>query len=252
MYNLHLLQSKMTVHEYEEIIAKINWHNPAPFFHQLSDYVIARCPLCLLESIEKLDTHSVKLWNLRSLGHAVFDSRTISYHCKHFALAQPFINFNNIWPGEARGQFGPEVPHLIGHLLENTQCLAVIHTLPICRIEGDNFIPSYSLFMISYFSEQPKKAYDSVIAFNVDYVEPGIAWPFVAPPDGCQNWWDLNQWISNSQLYWVDADDPELGIITGDVNSFPYGNIEGRTWPYLHIFPYPIPKKRATKSKDGN
>ena len=243
MFNQQLLQIEMETHEYEIIVANVDWSNPASFLNQLPKYVFACCPICLAENTENLDTYSVKLWDLR-YHHAVFDSRAIGFHCQHFSLTQPFIHFHNIWPEEASGQFCPEVPHVVGHLLESNLCEAVIHALPVCRIENGKFVPRYTLFIISYFSEQPGKVYDSVIAFNAKHVEPGVAWPFIAPPDGCDHWWDLNHWVEKEQLFWVDANDPELGIRTGDVASFPYGNIEGRTWPYLHTFPYPLPKPK--------
>lgn len=246
--NLHLLKKKLTVEGYEELLSKIDWYDPISYFEQMPAYVIARCPICLEKNIEKLDTYSMQNWRI-AVGKAVFDHRTIVHYCKHFTLVQTFFHFHNIWPAEARGMLGPEVPHVIGHLLENGWCRAVIHALPVCRIEDHDFVPRYTIFMVSYFSEQPEDAYQTVIRFNVDYVEPGVAWPFIAPPDGYELWWDLNHWVSAGQLLWLDSHDPEFGIRTGDIDAFPYRNISGRTWPYLHIFPYPLPKPGPAKSK---
>lgn len=248
MSNLHLLQTELTVEEYERLITQIDWSSPV-ILRQFPAYVIARCPFCLALNVERLDTYSVRLWSIGSLGHAAFDHRAVDDHCEHFALVQTFFHFHNIWPAEAWGMLGPEVPHVIGHLLESGRCLAVIHSLPICRIEGNAFMPRYTLFMVGYFSEQPEEAYQAVINFNAPYVEPGVAWPFIAPPEGCEQWWDLPRWVSAGQLFWVDGDDPGLGIRTHDSADFPYGHIKGRKWPYLHTFPYPLPKLRKIKSE---
>ncbi|MEZ4589958.1 MAG: hypothetical protein R3D55_02250 [Chloroflexota bacterium] len=199
------------------------------------------------ENVEKLDTYSIQRWET-GMGKAAFSSRGIVNFCKHFALTQTFFHFHDIWPTEANGRLGPEKPHVIGHVLENGFGRAIIHSLPICRIEKKQFVPRYTLFLVTYFSEQPEICYRATIAHNADYVEPGVAWPFIAPPDGCDHWWNLNYWVEREQLFWVDANDPELGVRTGDVASFPYGNIEGRTWPYLHTFPYPLPKPKKKKS----
>ncbi|MCC6603507.1 MAG: hypothetical protein IT327_09875 [Anaerolineae bacterium] len=246
-FNTHLLQLDIPVKKYKRLMKQRFSVSPEGSLNWLPDYAIARCPFCLSKNVEKINTYSLLGWSIR-YGKAVYSQRLAGTHCNHFALVQSFFHFHNIWPKEASGQFCSEVPHIIGHLLENHQCQAVIHALPICRIESDEFVPRYTLFIISYFSEQPQKAYDSVIAFNAKYVEPGVAWPFIAPPEGYEHWWNLDYWVQKEQLFWVDANDPELGIRTGDTTSFPYGNIEGRTWPYLHTFPYPLPKPKKKKS----
>lgn len=245
--NSHLLKIHLSTYEYDELLKRLDLRNPTDYLNNLPLYVFARCPYCMEGNVEKLDTYSIQQWRT-GMGKAVFSGRGVIHHCQHFALVQSFFHFNGFWPAEAKGRLGPEKPHAIGHLLENGFSKATIHALPICRIEQKSFIPSYTLFLVSYFSPLPEKVYNSVINFNVDYVEPGVAWPFIAPPNGCEHWWNLNYWVEKEQLFWVDANDPELGIRTGDIASFPYGNIEGRTWPYLHTFPYPLPKSKKKKS----
>jgi hypothetical protein len=242
-YNTHLLQIKLTAEKYRELTTRHYNEGTNYISDWLPEYLIARCPFCLKGNIERLDTYSIGGWSVRH-AKALYSHRLVVFHCQHFVLAQPFFHFHEVWPVEAKGMFTPEVPHVIGHLLENKQCLAVIHALPICRIEDNMFVPRYTLFMISYFSIQPDKSYNSVITFNVDYIEEGIAWPFIAPPEGYESWWNLNPWVSRNQLYWIDSDDPELSILTGSTDGFPYSHISGRTWPYLHTFPYPLPKQR--------
>jgi len=130
--------------------------------------------------------------------------------------------------------------------LQSGQCLAVIHALPVCRIENDSFVPRYTLFMVSYFSIQPKEAYDAVIKFNLKYTdEPYIPSPFLG---GCSDDYgeDLPRWVSAGQLFWVDGNDPALNLRTHDTEAFPYGGIIGRT--YSHRFPYPLPGSRTSKS----
>lgn len=250
MFNSHLLKLEITAQEYRAIAVNRVSLQPEPFLDKLPVYSIARCPFCFEENTERLNTYAMDGWHT-GYGSAIFDSRAIVQHCKHFALTQSFFHFQNIWPSEANGMLGPEVPHVIGHLLSSGHCLAVIHALPICRIEDSVFVPRYILFMVSYFSEKPKEAYDAVIGFNVPYVEDGVAWPFISPPKGRENWWNLQEWITQGQLFWVNGNSPSLEISTRDPSNFPYGKITGRTVPYFHTFPYPLPKPRKTKIKAG-
>jgi hypothetical protein len=124
-------------------------------------------------------------------------------------------------------------------LLESGKCLAVLHSLPICRPENGKFIPRYTLYLITYFSEDPKSAYDSLIGYNVPYVEPGTIVAFILPQKGSEHWWDLSRWVSAGQLYWVDVQGAQLSLATSDVEKFPYKGITGRR--YFHMFPYPYP-----------
>jgi hypothetical protein len=248
LFNAHLLKINQTVEQYKTWIANKFPLQDSAFLNQLPAYTFARCPFCSVENVERLNTYSAYGWSV-SYGRAVFNSRLVVHHCNHFTLVQSFFHFHGIWPAEAKGLFGPEVPHVIGHLLESDRCLAVIHALPICRIEDQAFVPRYTLFMVSYFSERPEEAYDAVIKFSVDYVEPGVAWVFIPPPNSCEHWWHLGQWVSTGQLFWVDGNDPALGIRTHDISAFPYIDITGRTRPYFHRFPYPLPKPRQAKSK---
>ena len=243
--NKHLLQVDLDVKTYTHMLNQIR-ALPPDFIDQLPSYTIARCPYCGQENIERLDTYSICKWRTK-LGNSVFHGNGISHHCQHFTLTQPFFHFHNIWPEGARGQLAPEKPHVIGHILETGACKAVIHALPICHIEDDKFLPLYTLFMVTYFAPHPLWANRRILDFSTNYVEPLVVWYFVDPPEGCEHWWDLDLYVEDGSLYWVDADDPELNIYTKDLSKFPYGNIEGRTWPYLHSFPYPYPKKKKKK-----
>lgn len=234
MENLHLLKIEISVEEYLGFSKKsLRQQN----LQRLPKYVIAICPYCKKENIEHLDSYSVTTWG-QGVGSRVFAIDDVT-HCKHFALTQPFIHFHDIWPDEANGQFGTEVPYVIGHLLETGQCLAVIHALPICRPENGKFVPRYTLYVITYFSQDPKSAYNSLIGYNVSYIEPGTIAAFILPQKGSEHWWDLPRWVSAGQLYWVDVQGSQLSLSASDVEKFPYKGITGRR--YFHMFPYPYP-----------
>jgi len=238
MENLHLLKIELGVEEYLSF-AKYSF-KPENLV-RLPRYIIAICPICKEENIEHLNTYSAAAWD-KGYGGQAFALGSAT-HCKHFAFTQPFIHFHNIWPEEANHDLGPEVPYVIGHLLESGKCLAIIHALSICRPENGKFVPRYTLYMITYFSEDPKSAYDSLIGYNMPYIEPGTIAAFILPQKGSEHWWDLPRWVSAGQLYWVDTSEPELKLMTMDVENFPYKGITGRR--YFHMFPYPYPPSWA-------
>jgi hypothetical protein len=251
--NLRLLRVELSVGEYERVasnrLARPYLPNPnSPFLSyldKLPSYVIARCPLCLEENVEKIDTYSIRTWGGLNAGDSVFSSRRSTY-CRHFALAQTFFHFHGIWPTGARISVGPEVPYVIGHLLEDGWCQAVIHALPVCRIEDNTFVPRYTLFMVSYFSSVPKIAYKVLLDHNRPYGEVGVNKVFL-PNVVREHWWDLRQWVSAGLLHWMDGSDPDLPIRTHDAEAFPYGEITGRR--FFHQFPYPFPKPRKPRSR---
>jgi len=246
LFNLRLLQTSLTVKEYSNYSDDLYRTLRLPEYQQsLPEYLIARCPICSTEIIERLDTYSLKYWpGLQYEGGRSVPGGNIVRQCEHFALVQPFINFNGLIPYEAAAldsffkdgnEFGPEVPHVIGYLLEKGRdCLAVIHALPVCRIEGEAFVPRYTMFMVSYFSHhKPEDVRDDMKWFgNIGYMEVQVD-IFSEPPDGTDHWWDLKRWLADGLLYWVDGNDPGLGLRTRDPEAFPYGEVRGRCVPYI-------------------
>lgn len=229
MVNLHLLKRDLTVDEYEEASKHRASHKTRHlFFDRLPEYMVARCPYCHKENIEQLDTYSVAhhLWTKGVVGESI---GRIVHHCEHFRFIQPFVNFHSIWPSEARGEFDAEVPHVIGHLLEKDLASAVIHALPICRIEDDTFVPRYTGYMVSHFSEISKEAIENVaLKFNLEFAGPYIIY---LTESRDTSWQDLRSWVETGKLYWVDANTSTLEIRTSDAKNFPYGDIKGKTFP---------------------
>ncbi len=243
-FNLELLKIELSPLRY--IWLKDSVRNPETYFPGLPTYTIARCPMCQVENTEKLDTYSLRQWPGVNAyqGKSVWGYNAIERHCEHFALVQAFVNFHGRPPTETLSTFGPEVPHVIGHLLEHAplDCQAVIHALPICRLERQmprfwprwSFVPRYTLFLVSYFSPRPKDVHSRAMSFNAPHFEPGYGRAFYALPDGRAHWWDLTKWVEAGQLHWMAG--PHLDLYTHDVEAFPYGGIEGRTYPYLRNY----------------
>ena len=233
MENIRLLKIETSVNDYLSFAKYI--HRPG-FVKRLPNYVTSLCPYCGSENIEHLNTYSALGWHL-GYGGVLYRLEGVTHRCNHYTLAQFFINFHGIWPDEANHELPPEVPHVIGHILEDNSSLAVIHALPICRPIGDQFIPSYTLYMLSYFAEQPKTVFRNVTDYNVAFHEGGTTSAYIVPPEDCQHWWDLPRWVSERKLYWVDASADKMLLRTGNEAQFPYTKITGRKT--THVYPYP-------------
>lgn len=235
--NQHLIKIELTASTYQTLLADHAWRDRQKFIERLPDYVIARCPFCQHENRERLDTYSVADWTRDVAGSCAFSDEVGLDHCEHFTLVEPFFHFHGIWPSEAKSLFGPEVPYVIGYLLESNQCLAVIHALPVCRIEENAFVLRYTLFLVTYFSEEPEQALEAIMEYNVEFIDEAYEpSPFLVEVG--DDWDNLAKWVAEGKLYWLDSQDESLPLQTGDIGRFPYANITGRS--FSHRFPYPI------------
>lgn len=252
MFNQHLLKLDLSVSEYEALGGRMGRHAEA-YYAALPAYLIARCPFCGQENIERLDTYSLREWPGMNLlkGTSIFGHHAVVQHCEHFALVQRFLNLRGVRSGEIYGTIkGPEVPHVIGYLLkpgpfpvphaidyilreEDFYCQAVLHALPVCRPEAAHFEPAYNVFIVTYFSENPSDTREVVRAYNTFFRDPRTPPMFWEPPDGCERWWDLRRWVRSGRLHWIDGSIPELKLRTRAVTEFPYGELEGRRYPYF-------------------
>lgn len=226
MYNQHLLKIERTVAAYQAILQEKSDARSIPWREKAPIYLLATCPFCLQPNTEKMDTHSLRGWWFNFAGGDI--GRKV-FRCDHFALTEAFVHFHNQEPAGLWGEYPAEVPHVIGYVLEEGLAQAVIHAVPICRIEQEQFIPAYTAFLVTYFARQnPKQVRERVIKFNIDYVEAGLAIEIINPPEGYEHWYDLAAYVARGELWWVDASDPALPIRTHDVAAFPYQDIHGR------------------------
>jgi hypothetical protein len=213
---------------------RLPYDDEAPhFWEQIPKYLIARCPLCGGAYTERLDTYSLDGWVTGGTDD-VFSGGEQQHHCGHFAAVQTFIHLNDVVP---TGYFsgGSEVPYVMPIFLpDDPVSYAVIHSLPICRVEAGVFVPRYLLFMVTYFSQNPQALYDR----RWQDWEPGIdrlplmyTW---MKARGIEEAWDLPKWVAEGKLYWLDLDRDNLPLRSGPVEKFPYGNIEGLRREFIY------------------
>jgi len=233
-----LLRFIISSQEYQEIVARNAIEENV---QKLPYYVLARCPLCGAPYGGYIDNYSLYKWrSIRPHYGWVFGYETIE--CDHFTGVQSFLNLNGNFPTEINyldcecGDIPIVMPEL---LLDEFHAGAVIHSLPICRVEDDAFTPRYSLYTVTYYSDAPWSARDrSYQLCHPDgvgedagpiplfYSSERIIWEPVVG--------DLPYWVERGKLHWLDLDDPALPLKSGPANDFPYAGIQGFGGSYIY------------------
>ena len=119
---------------YQEARTSWDYHAIAP------RYLLSRCPFCGVSYTSLVDTHTSNVWGRSYYGYS---GKTFSEEdegaCEHYVQIQRFFNLEGIVPVE-RVKFGNvwHVPFVMPfYIPDDVPSAAVIHSLPICRIEND-------------------------------------------------------------------------------------------------------------------
>lgn len=207
------------------------------YWKKLPEYLVARCPFCHAAYRSPLDTHSLKYWRInpeKSIAVFTYERQTIE--CRHFVAVQSFVNLNGHFYEEFNrlempafvndnGDIPFVSPKLLPAALPST---AVIHSLPICDLEQNQFTPRYSLYMITYYAKEPKAVledYHRNTRVGPDDYFPLLEFPeyMYRHPEAA----DLKQWVAQEKLQWLDPFSPELPLKAGPADAFPYTGITG-------------------------
>jgi hypothetical protein len=209
------------------------------YWNRLPTYLVAHCPLCGALYTSLLDTHSLFAWHTDpDLWEGIF-GRDEHQHigCRHFVAVQTFVNLNGVLPTELNYYHSKlDVPFVMPVFLpDDIPSFAVLHSLPICRIENNAFVPRYAVYMLTYYSNRPETLWErrrteeaAYGAGDPDY-EPVTLHPLGEEPKA----WDLRLWVARKKLLWLDPDTPDLALKAGPSENFPYATIEGYRWPFI-------------------
>jgi hypothetical protein len=52
------------------------------------------------------------------------------------------------------------------------------------------------------------------------------------PRSDYEDWYDLEKWVKAGKLSWIEPENPEMELVSGPPEAFPYKNLEGRKRPY--------------------
>jgi len=264
---LPLLQFHCTPDEYRRVIAAhIGWSGgiargdaDAEYWQIIPTYTYACCPVCHTQYSEPADTYSILGW--ASYNFSLKNLYVLTGHdptkepCPHFLGMHVFLNLHDEQPTEIKYMKNNtgEVPYITPwNFPEDLESYAVLHALPICRIEDNEFVPRYTVFILTYFNRDLESLFRHFAAEakakgvkdDPEYY-PATVWPpgTVDTKQYNESLYDLAEWAERGQLGWLDVTKPDTPLCLGTGMQLPemYQRIEGKRWRYAwdkgHIQP---------------
>lgn len=229
----------------------IPYKNPA-YWEVMPIYEYAECPICHTRISDPGDTYSIRVWGrtsdeiLLDALYGVAEDVPIGPRCPHFLGMTHYANLHGHRPDEQDNftNYAGELPFITPRLVpEDIESYAVLHALPICRIEGGRFVPRYTVFVLTYFARDPRRvlrriyrALDSLTYDGYRHLD----------PVGTST--DLTPWVQAGKLGWLDFSEPGLPLRIGQgLTIHPvYQNIPGQSEAYSYY-----PGKADTKVLSG-
>jgi hypothetical protein len=205
--------------------------------------LVSRCPYCDTEVWMYVGISSLmeQYWHLESgdgREHVAKDCRCPHLFCVDGALNlngnQPTGKYEPIEKGTEhdRISMAAEVPFVKPRVLNLPTMVAVIHSLPVEE--------KYTAYPIVYFAEkQPPQ---------IEFCMPWARREYFASTNsvGPSGWqivmmgkrrdaqvYELEDWIRQRKLFWLDPKNKEHPLVRGSVEAFPYYNVTGRRHPYI-------------------
>jgi hypothetical protein len=190
-----------------------------------------------MQYCEPADTYSLAAWNAHEILHQtlfVYEQYPRPTPCAHFMGIHKFINLHDQVPTEKDyfANHTGEVPYLTPWFFpEDIKTQAVLHALPICRVDRDRFVPSYTVFSLTYFSQKPREVLRRHFQAEAKNLkdDPDYHPPTVHPPWGGDQLYDLAQWAQQGKLGWLDVTQLGLPLRLGQGAELPtmYRQIAG-------------------------
>ena len=244
----HHLQTTFNPAEYQAIVRRNTGVSAfrrsqagSDYWNRLPKYTVSRCPLCGAMYTVTLDTHSLAAgWNTNPDAWKNIPSEEKSHaQCNHFVAIQTFVNVNGIIPNELSYYHNElDVPFIMPSFVPNdSKSFAVMHSLPICRIEDRTFVPRYLAFMVTYYADRPdeiirrrREENQSFGLGDAEYQAPSLftSDEALAHPEA----WNLPLWVANKKLQWLDSTVAQLPLRVGPPEAFPYAHIRGYRRPF--------------------
>lgn len=242
-FTLPHLQITFTVDEYQALMHQYKGvlrSADSKYWDRLPDYVIARCPFCSASYIAKLDVHALNRMSVHyTRADYLYKPEYQSTGCKHFTGVTAYTNLNGVLPVEYNlwSNWMGDVPLITPTFLpDDVQSYAVMHSLPVCRIEGDIFAPRYSSYILTYYAEDPsivwnrRKAEMEAIGRAHPNEDMFGHIPIMYTSDSLQTQPELGQlqsWVERGKLLWLDLHSRQLPLRNGPSEDFPYRDIQG-------------------------
>lgn len=253
-----LLQFHCAPDEYQRVIAAyIGWSGGiarrdagVDYWQIIPSYTYAYCPVCGTRYHEPADTYSIRGWAsynflLKTL-YVLEGYYPTPKPCPHFVGLHVLLNLHDEQPRELdhlENNTG-EVPYITPwYFSSDFESYVVLHALPICRIENDEFVPRYTVFSLTYFCRDPDlllrhlaaQAEEERVREDPEYY-PATVWPpgHIDKKQYNEALYDLARWAERGQLGWLDITKADWPLCLRAGMQLPemYRQIRGRRWKY--------------------
>lgn len=261
-----MLRVEHTPAEYKGVVAQISYHRDkraateGRYLNFLPNYIYARCPICKQVCHEPIDTYSLPSNHLKISAHGPFgnDYPAHPLPCKHYLGTHSFLNLHEQTPtfpdlpdrDAVTITFG-EVPYVSAWLLDEPSSYVVLHALPICAIEDETFVPRYTRYILTYFNSNPARLISRIyrehsneegevpwLTYEAYYAGSKLTPPSTDLKFMTDQWrehyeplYDLENWVSEGKLGWLDYTSPELPLKFGQLPAI-YHTILGRRYRF--------------------
>jgi hypothetical protein len=223
------------------------------YLHRLPVQRLAQCPYCETDILQPVDVFSLMgLHGDLSANRVFFDlggwqkPTPFKQTCPHAVCATVSVNLNGYTPDDLAPwlmgsaiQFIDSSPQVMIWPLIARYTSAVMHALPVGRLDEKELTHRYTMYVAAYFAEEGTNLFTDEMWAPNDLGGPATR--------GVWRDNDLLKWARAGRLSWMDPGDVTR-LVKGPAADFPYGNIEPSWYsilengqlagphPYLHAW----------------
>lgn len=233
--------------EAADLARRILLELPPLYRTKLPTYLLARCPICRASVTEPIDTFSLSgigWWISEPRGFGWFGRPLKGVHemlrplatsclpepgyragCEHAQAVIYGVQLNSILPDDLKSVgmvvIGSERPGVLRPFMEREGSRAVVHTLPVGRLDEAQWRPRYTAHFVTYFSPDPGAFRQSLA--SRDWYSTDFVWPYVELD------YDLTAWLEAGKLFWLGREEEGDPLLQKPAEEFPYAGMDGLT-----------------------
>ncbi len=231
----HPKEDRSDLPEWEQfdIVAKQIRVLAQEYVNRLPIYQLAQCPYCHTRLLQPFDSFSLmgfsSVLNVKKLYEGSNEWHTIPsprQKCRHALFASVFVNLNTLKPDDLSPLISDSYlavfdssPYVIVWPLIARFTSAVIHTLPIGRLDEPIPTHSYTAYIVTYFADDNS---------NIDsmWVSGGMKSGYAVPATGnVQIDFELEKWLDSDRILWLNPNNTNE-LLQTPKEVFPYANIQ--------------------------
>ena len=201
------------------------------YYRRLPKSVLGICPYCNSIILQPTDYFSFvgfyPLINLSDFYHDVriwINPKAPRQSCRHALMATLSVNLNNSrptdlphWMLNRKWLYMSSSPRVMVWPLLAQHTSAVIHSLPIGRLDEPEPIHRYTAYFVTYFMDDISNLMTKEMWVPTDLGAPAT--------EGVKYDPDLRKWVEADRLYWLDPNN-SFRLVKGSVDEFPYADIQ--------------------------